>query len=225
MYDLPEFFDENEEPEIWDEFRWEEFMREADKRTDKFAALFEKYRDHPDRDKIIAEEMGWGDMLNENEEKSIQDEFFVDDFEEGEEWKQVTGYSDPTQIDDVEYFPLYQKALQYTLDSIRLIEEELEEVNDEALNAFAASVIIPPAKIAGAFGFGFEMESLGGNIANNKRGLSAANRMLSALQQLRDKEILNRETFQKFYSEGKEVRDDLAIYIEELRERFRRGIP
>jgi len=26
--DLPEFSEENEEPEIWDEHRWEEFMRE-----------------------------------------------------------------------------------------------------------------------------------------------------------------------------------------------------
>jgi len=48
--------------------------------------------------------------------------------------------------------------------------------------------------------------------------------MLSALTELRKKEILNRKTFLDFYSRAKEVRDDLAIYIVELRERFRNGI-
>lgn len=33
-------FDDNEEHEIWDEFQWEEFMREADKRTEKYSKLF-----------------------------------------------------------------------------------------------------------------------------------------------------------------------------------------
>ncbi|NBC65639.1 MAG: hypothetical protein GVY07_08325, partial [Bacteroidetes bacterium] len=39
-------FKDNGEPEIWDEFQWEEFMREADKRTEKYSQLFEKYLDH-----------------------------------------------------------------------------------------------------------------------------------------------------------------------------------
>src|SRR5436190_1708166 len=43
----------------WDEFDYEKFMRESDARTDKYAELLEKYMDHPDRDKIIAQEMGW----------------------------------------------------------------------------------------------------------------------------------------------------------------------
>ena len=120
---------------------------------------------------------------------------------------------------------MHRLAYQYTIDSIDLIENRFENENDESLQAFARSVIIPPAKIAGGFGMGFELESLGGNIANCKRGLNAANRMLTALQGLRDKKILDEKTFQDFYSRGKEVRDELGIYIVELRERFRRGIP
>jgi len=131
---------------------------------------------------------------------------------------------DPSEFEEVENFPLYQKAQQFTLDSMDLIQNQLKNSDDESVNAFAASVILPPAKIAGGFGFGFDIESLGGNIANNKRGLAAANRMLSALTELRKKEILNRKTFLDFYSRAKEVRDDLAIYIVELRERFRNGI-
>jgi hypothetical protein len=48
--------------------------------------------------------------------------------------------------------------------------------------------------------------------------------MLSALTELRKKEIPDRKAFLDYYSRGKEVRDDLAIYIVELREMFRNGI-
>ena len=218
-------FQDDDEPEIWDEFQWEEFMREADKRTEKYSQLFEKYLDHPDRDNIIAKEMGWDHLLDESEDDDKWDEFFdVDIIEDGEEWKELTGY-EPTEFDSFEKLPVHRLAYQYTIDSIDLIENRFENENDESLQAFARSVIIPPAKIAGGFGMGFELESLGGNIANCKRGLNAANRMLTALQGLRDKKILDEKTFQDFYSRGKEVRDELGIYIVELRERFRRGIP
>ncbi len=218
-------FGDDEEPEIWDEFQWEEFMREADKRTEKYSQLFEKYLDHPDRDNIIAKEMGWDHLLDESEDDDKWEEFLdVDIVEEGEEWKQLTDY-EPTKIDRFENLPPYQLAYQFTLDSIDLIESRFENENDDSINSFASSVIIPPAKIAGGFGFGFELESLGGNIANCKRGLNAANQMLTALQEMRDKKILDKETFSDFYSRGKEVRDELGIYIVELRERFKKGIP
>jgi len=219
-------FGNEEEPEIWDEFRWEEFMREADKRTEKYSRLFEKYLDHPDRDNIIAKEMGWDHLLDESDEDDDKwDEFLDGDLvEEGEEWKQATGY-EPTEFDSFENLSVYQLAYEYTIDAIRLIDDRFENENDDSIYAFASSVSIPPAKIAGGFGMGFDLESLGGNIANCKRGLNAANRMLAALQQMRDKKILDQETFQEFYERGKEVRDELGIYIVELRERFRRGIP
>ncbi len=43
----------------WDEFDYEKLMRECDARTDKYGELLDKYLDHPDRDRIIAREMGW----------------------------------------------------------------------------------------------------------------------------------------------------------------------
>ena len=220
--------DENEDPQIWDEHRWEEFMQKADKRTDQYLELVEMYNDHPDRDRLIAIEMGRDHIsvkMDEDENWMYpSDDFVMDDSEEGEKWKQGTIYEDPSEFEEVENFPLYQKAQQFTLDSMDLIQNQLKNSDNESVKAFAASVILPPAKIAGGFGFGFDIESLGGNIANNKRGLAAANRMLSALTELRKKEVLDRKTFLDYYSRGKEVRDDLAIYIVELRERFRNGI-
>ncbi len=212
------------EPEIWDEHQWEEFMKESDKRTEKYLHLTRKYADHPDFDRIIAIEMGWFHMSSETdceENRSWLDEH-LDEIEEGDEWKLITGY-EPTEFDDFEDLPLYRKAFDFTIDSLKFVDERLADVDDESVKAFVRSVTIPSAKIAGGFGFGFEMESLGGNIANCKRGLIAANRMLTALQDMRDKNLIDSATFGPLYSKGKEVRDDLAIYIVELRELFRRG--
>ena len=55
--------------EEWDEFRCEELLRESDARGEKYRQLLEKYLDHPDRDQIIAHEMGWTWMENALEEK------------------------------------------------------------------------------------------------------------------------------------------------------------
>lgn len=216
--------EEENEPEIWDEHRWEEFFRESDKRTDKYLQLLDEYMDHPDRERIIAEKMGWHHLLDDDETvEEWENEFVIDEFEEGEGWKQLTGY-EPTDYDSFEHLPLYQKAHEFTVDSIKMVNDRFADRDDESIRTFAQNATIPPAKIAGGFAFGFETESLGGNIANCKRGLNAANRMLDALHQMGEKKLLNRELYLNYYERAKEIRDELAIYIVELRERFRRGI-
>lgn len=216
--------EEENEPEIWDEHQWEEFFKESDRRTEKYSQLLDKYMDHPDRDRMIAEEMGWTHLLDENDD-TFNDwmEEFTDEYEEGEEWKQLTGY-EPTEFDSFEDLPLHQLAFEFTIDAMQMVDEHLADVEDESVQAFARSITIPPAKIAGGFSFGFEIESLGGNIANCKRGLKAANQMLEALFEIGQKKLLDRDIYLEYYARAKEVRDELAIYVVELRERFQRGI-
>jgi hypothetical protein len=59
-----------------DEFQWEKFMKESDERTDKYSKLLDQYMDHPDRDRIIAREMGWTwvEEMLDAEEKGALDE-------------------------------------------------------------------------------------------------------------------------------------------------------
>jgi hypothetical protein len=228
-----EFDDGGEEadPEIWDEFQWEEFMKESDKRTDKYIELSEKYRDDPDAEKLIAKEMGWDWLVEalEAEERgelpqtNSEEEPDADD-EEGEEWKRATQY-ESLDLDDVDQLPIYQKAFQYGCDALRLAEglHAGSEVRRQ-INTFVEGATVPAAKIRGGFTMGFDLDFLGGNIANCKRGLAAANRGLAALQQLRDAGIVDADVFQEFYRRAKEIRDELALYIVELRERFQRGL-
>ncbi len=71
-----------------DEFDWEKQLRESDAITDRYMQLMEKYLDHPDRERIIAREMGWNwpeDAMDEEEDDSI-----------------FAGFSDDQDDDDTE---------------------------------------------------------------------------------------------------------------------------
>ena len=222
------------DPEIMDEFQWEEFMKKADERAEKFGQLMEKYADHPDSEKIIAREMGWIWLLEAleaqekgepQEDDSEEDDHYEDDDDEGEEWKKSTGFVS-REIDDLHLIPAYQVAHEFALRAIELIRSLPESHQSEkCIGAFIEGATIPAAKIAGGFGFGYEMQRLGGNIANCKRGLAMANQCLTALQEMKEKQLIGKNTFIEIMSQAKEMRDALALHIADLRERFQRGIP
>ena len=49
---------DNDEPEeIWDEYDWERFLQQQDRKTEQYMELLERYMDDPNRDQIIAREM------------------------------------------------------------------------------------------------------------------------------------------------------------------------
>ncbi len=88
---------ENDDKPV-DEFEWEEWLKKNDEMTDKYSALMDKYMDHPDRDDIIAKEMGWDkDEDNDGIERPWLKEFeeslehLDDEIEEGEGWKVAAG--------------------------------------------------------------------------------------------------------------------------------------
>ena len=54
------------EERVWDEYDWERFLQQQDRKTEKYMELLEKYLDDPNRDQIIAKEMGWHHLLDEN---------------------------------------------------------------------------------------------------------------------------------------------------------------
>ena len=51
----------------WDEYDWERFLQQQDHKTEKYMELLEKYLDDPQRDQIIAREMGWTQLSHDEE--------------------------------------------------------------------------------------------------------------------------------------------------------------
>lgn len=103
--------DEEEEP--LDEFQWEQELREADRRAEAYQEAFDRYKDHPNRERLIAEAMGW-------EPEEVEE--FCDD------WQDVAGAlqpADPGEVietagsftDDSEnrHHPLSRRAMIFAL--------------------------------------------------------------------------------------------------------------
>ncbi len=86
-------FDDTYEARPMNEWDWEKFMKEGDVQTEKFIHLFDEYKDHPDREQIIASEMGWtavlGGVQSEQEwdnDLDVMDEPDPNPLTEGIDW-------------------------------------------------------------------------------------------------------------------------------------------
>src|SRR3954452_21144094 len=79
---MPEY---DHEPErAWDEYEWERFLQQQDQKTEKYMELLEKYLDHPQRDQIIAREMGWAQLVDEEAWTHEVDALLAEDSSSGE---------------------------------------------------------------------------------------------------------------------------------------------
>jgi len=56
------------------EFEWEQELRDADRRAEAYQEAFEKYRDHPERERMIAAALGWQDDDDDEEDDEDEDE-------------------------------------------------------------------------------------------------------------------------------------------------------
>src|SRR5439155_22611681 len=65
---------------IWDEYDWERFLQQQDQRTDKYMELLEKHIDDPQRDEIIAREMGWTQILGDGDWSAEVDALLDEDW-------------------------------------------------------------------------------------------------------------------------------------------------
>jgi hypothetical protein len=208
--------------EIWDEFKWEEFLKEQDKKVDLYTELFYRYQDDPNRDEIIAREMGWSLLLEQGEE--VDDNFeFDDELEEGEEWKVAAGIKeDLSEFDDLHKSPLYQKAHSFAVAALRISDKLPERFrSDSSVVDFISNAAIAGAKIAGGTAIGDEnLNELGCSIAYCKRGLVAANLAIAALREMKRKKIIGGELYLKLVKEATEIRNGIASYVLELREKF-----
>jgi hypothetical protein len=166
------------ESDEWDELRYEQFLRESDARTERYGRLLEKYKDHPDSERIIAREMGWTwleEALDRREQEKEQSQE-----QEKEKKKQdlqaeipAEGEDDFEEIDDDELPPPdpMREGIDWVRDdrghishpiqkraheALHALLEELKaaghfpEAQDEQLGDFVSGYMTLGAKLAGA---------------------------------------------------------------------------
>ena len=111
----------------WDEYDWERFLQEQERRTEKYMGLLEKYMDDPDRDAIIAREMGWTHLIG-GETREWEDEV-ESSFEDA-----VTDEPEPVSSEPLafafEKHPLYRETIAFSAELDELFVRVDESVRE-----------------------------------------------------------------------------------------------
>jgi hypothetical protein len=213
-----------EQPErVWDEYQWERFLQQQDRKTERYMELLEKYMDHPERDQIIAREMGWSHLLDGAEEDWIEEadaqlaaELGLDeedDAEEGEEGQESAA--------DFEMHPLYQASFGLTVWIDQLFDEIGDLQNHPCAVKLATQSAIASAKLAAALSDD-DVDELGMTIAYLKRALKAITNAMEAGVQLRHEVGLSKEQFAVLNSRLFQIRDGVIALMGEYRSEWRR---
>ena len=215
--------DEHEQPEReWDEYEWERFLQNQDLRTERYLELLERYVDHPERDVLIAKEMGWFDFsagedgweassAGEEEEDCERIEFELDGEEEGE-----------SDEEDLAEHPLYRAAFDLTVWLDGVLEARGERVTEHpAAMELAKQTCILGGKVAAALS-GPEESELGMTIAYLKRALRAANLALNAYAEVHREHLLGRVRDKQLRTRLFQVRDAIVQLMGETRAEWRR---
>lgn len=204
---------EHDRERAWDEYDWERFLQQQDQKTEKYMELLEKYIDDPQRDEIVAREMGWCHLGQD----------------EGEEWSDDSDSLDPADGEDdaiageaagagesFEQHVLYRAAFTLTIWIDRLFESTPSLQNDPAAVKLATHTALAAAKLAAALS-DEEAEELGMTIAYLKRSLKAITVALDASAQLIAEKSITREQHAALNQRIFQVRDGIILLMGEFR--------
>jgi len=204
------------------EFEWEKFLKESDKRTDKFQELFEKYIDHPDRDQIIAREMGWEGM-----EKAESDEKECFEAPQDDEIDGSTVLEPNPMTEGVDWVRDESGHVHHplTLDIINASSRMWHECEKQGslstteVHQMISAFQITGAKVAGALdSLGYEDERDGGFIvACLKRALTYLHQAIDAAGKVRDKKLLSEEVLDEYQKTLFEVRERILNLMNDFR--------
>lgn len=215
--------DDEEDEEPLNEFEWEQELREADRRAEAYQEAFDRYRDNPQRERLIAEAMGW-------EPEEVEE--FRDD------WQDVTESLQPHNPDDLiesatllaedeegAHHPLSHRAMDFALRLQRdaktrgLLEGDI--ARESPVLSVIVSIIALGGKLAAALDgtmHGYDPEP-GFVIAMLKRAQVPLNEAMHALSSIQmaglSKETRNWLTAAR--SELFELRKDILDLMSDLR--------
>ncbi len=206
--------------------RWITLLKESLSEDDAFEAYVEEellmdeaYFPEDDDDWEDDDEFDEEDFLFGADEL---DEFADNDdnFDAGEEWKGLSedfALSDNGSLDNL---GLFRDTRFYAVDVLKWAENVDAQLYNKAFLEFVGDSLKIGAKLAGGYSFGFEQEFLGANIAYTKKALKYANQSLEYIQKLKNSPYFTKSSYGEFHGRLFELRNDIGIYVQELRDRF-----
>ena len=204
---------EHDSDRAWDEYEWERFLQQQDQKTEKYMELLEKYIDDPQRDEIVAREMGWC-HLNESSGDDWDDD--ADSLVEADSDEDSAGNLISGCAESFEQHVLYRAAFSLTIWIDRLFESQGALQNDPAAVKLATHTALASAKLAAALS-DEEAEELGMTIAYLKRSLKAITVALDASAQLIAEKSITRNQHTALQQRIFQVRDGIILLMGEFR--------
>ncbi len=203
---------------IWDEYDWERFMQDQDRKTEHYMELLEKYLDDPNRDQIIAREMGWTHLADDTEDDWAEEaEMFLDAETIGDEEEENES---PVQ-DSFETDPLYQSCVALSGELGLALDENPALQSNPVAVKMATHSAIGCAKLAAALNDD-DLDEIGMTLAYLKRALRAITISLDALLELQKNRAIDDHRGQILAQRVFQVRDGIVSKMGEIRREWRR---
>jgi hypothetical protein len=207
------------EPErAWDEYDWERFLQQQDQKTEKYMELLERYLDDPQRDQIIAREMGWSQLLESKDWSAEVDSLLDENAGEEDEADMNEGTAAPDTFED---HSLYRAAFALTIWIDRLFDQNSALQNEPAAVKLATHSALASAKLAAALSDD-GVDEIGMTIAYLKRALKAITTAMDAAAQLVGDKLITTEQYAVVQQRLFQVRDGIITLMGEYRGEWRR---
>ncbi len=222
--------DDDYEEEPLDEFEWEQELRDADARVDRYQEALQKYEDHVDRERILEQAMGWEAEIEDGPADEFADPSASrepDEIDGDEEW-------DDAEEDDEEDYIGHHYLTERTMDLALLMQKSAEmnhllpaDGNDAEQATLAARIVNSTIQLGGKLAAGLDGlaneadPEPGYVIAMLKRALVPLN---EALQACADALIVHRHDPPNFVwitdsrDELFDIRTEILDLMAELRE-------
>lgn len=205
-----------------DEFEWEKFLRESDKRSDRYHALWAKYRNHPDSESLIAREMGWSDGGSEFAES-------FDPLQDLEDMPLPVPNPRTRGIDWIQgreghiAHPVAERARNAAgrLEKYCELRGMLNDDADEDLVLFISQIESLGAMLAGCLnGLAYDEQPDGGFIvAHLKRALAFVNETLFTIRRIQEKDLLDDARTEEQRVELLRIRQEILGLTQRFRSR------
>jgi hypothetical protein len=210
---------DHEPNRAWDEYEWERFLQQQDHKTEKYMELLEKYLDHPQRDQIIAREMGWTQLLNGDEWTDEVDALLADAASSDDD-EAPESSDDPEKqgatIDSFEDHSLYRAAFALTVRIDQLFDENAALQNEPSAVKLATHSALASAKLAAALSDD-DVDEIGMTIAYLKRALKAITVSMEAGGQMLSERLITPRQHAGLEQRLFQVRDGIITLMGEYR--------
>jgi len=195
-------------------------LQQQDRKTERYMELLEKYLDDPNRDQIIAREMGWNNLLDEDGQKWAED--VQSSFEDGmDEDCEEEPEGEMEDDDGFQMHPLYQASFAMSIWLDELFEENPELQNHPASVKLTTQAAIASAKLAAALSDD-DAEEIGMTIAYLKRALKAVTNAMEGALQLQGGNLLDLDRSAALQARLFQIRDGIIALMGEYRMEWRK---